>query len=417
MSRHIYRGVCLSLVAALFVLGCTSDDDGEASPSAPSAAVTATPSPTPTTEVSTPTVAPRATPMTSPGPAEPAAWTHYGVGDAGDRRTVLQIDVNPDGTTWALLASGIGGDQVTYEALRFQDDQWVGFDGLQLTEKRPFAGWFGYTHPVLAAGIDGNAWILDIREPQTEPEEAVLVGDLWEFDGRSWIENESGTRPYGMIDVGGDGVLWAAYAQDYRPMILRSYEGESWAEQPDFPSSTTSFHVDAQGQVWARGSSGVMRLDGGGWEVHAYLLPAGDEEGWIAPEDGYVVAPDGTMWAVLGRGDRYADAELLTETFDGEAWSVWPADTSSAAWTEASALALSSWWRLAALGDEHLFVSREAQLIWFDVAGVAQVIPIDGGAGNGDVTALAADSEDTIWIGKGGVLTRFTPASYEASSG
>ena len=411
MLRDLSVALCVLLLAALVAVGCGSDSGGEAASEEPSPTVTAA------SDTTTTTAAPTAT-TTEPTPtptAVPVAWAHYGDVEISDNARVVSIDANPDGTTWALIATDLDEGRVAYEVSRFEGDRWVPFEGLELAEERPFIGFGGYPDPRLAAGIDGTAWILDAGDPLDVEGSQALESNLWMFDGVEWSRIESPpTAAYVGIDVGGDGKLWVG--TDFPSTQVRSYDGEEWADHPSHFREYHLLHADTDGKPWLFSSSGLYGLEDDEWALYPWSAGDLDEAGWFVAGQASVVAHDGTMWTILTSGTGISDAEFRTEIFDGESWGLWPADTDAEGWAQATATARRQPQLLAALGEEHLFVSTDMRLVWFDVSGVAQVITVDDGAAVGPITAVTSDPEGTIWIGKGGGLTRFNPTFYEPSA-
>lgn len=360
------------------------------------------------------------------------AWTHYPGAAATDRGAVADIDVNPDGTTWAFTELDVETDGNAFALSRFESGEWVTYPGPVLArETRFFEGFFGPLGPYFAAGAEGTAWVVDVR--WADEQQLELVADLWKFEGRSWDVTQSvgaiGPERSGRIraiDVGGDGVLWVrvealitGYLSISEPGLFMSFDdgvpGGEWSEYPEpdigvCGGMCRAPESDRSGTLWTFTADGIARLDGSEW-TYLQREPEYASPNWSTREDIVFVADDGTKWATLGRevdgaGPPY---ELMSQIFVDNAWTTWPDEGANAGWTDSVAEVQGRYGFVAGMtgiSDEHLFVSGGADLFWFEVGGGFELL--DLGA---EITALAP-ADGTIWIGTHEGVSRFNPAAW-----
>ena len=446
MVKFVAFLACLLIIAG----GCSSSGEIDETATEPTSSSTTTtseaPAATTTTTAEAPTTTtttegPPTTTTTSPAEATPARgldpdapWLHFEGAAATDLGRVIGIDVNPDGTTWAITELDVEVDGNGYVLSRFEDNEWVSHPGPILSlEDRAFQGFFGPLGPYVAAGPEGTAWVLDVR--WTDEQQLDWGTDLWTYNGEGWDVARDLT-PVGegldplirAIDAGGDGVLWIGrdavtdgYQVSQPAQFVRFDSGAPYGEwttyaTPPIENCTATCntpHSDANGTLWTFTASGVARLDGSDWT----LLPR--DPGFTPPDwqtsaNLGIVADDWTMWAILGReaeeeGQPY---ELTTQIFTDEGWKAWLDPSITPEWTDEAATAQAGYRFLAALGDDHLFVASESGLYWFTADGRAEKLGV-AGLGAVEIPALAP-AEGSLWIGTAEGISRFNPTAHLA---
>lgn len=256
--------VTVAIITLALVLAACSASDDVASEPATTTTVTTPESSADSTVTSTPTTEEPAeepadstsTTSVEPPPSDLApGWTSFTVTDGLPGDDIWAIDVNADGTVWAMVALSRTSDGEPDEVgfARFDAGTWTSFP-----TPEPL-----YGAMAMAAGPAGTAWIVGAGEyfGFSGPVFAGTPG-VWHFDGTAWMqiqgEPEIGDPWPIKAESGPDGVLWSVGVTDT-----------------------------------ATSQTGLLRHDTNAWT--ALSLP---EHVWDCVAcDSVFVAPDNTVWA------------------------------------------------------------------------------------------------------------------------
>lgn len=433
--------VLASLGLAAVACGGGGDEDATPDPSTTTAAST----------TSTTTVAPSSTSTTertdagdTSGPDTSAlevetpasGWTTYSTDDGLPGNDVISIDVNADGTTWAMAALDrqdldLGWTISTQNPGRLGLARW---DGAAWEEVEPPTELVGYMQ--LAAGPAGSAWLVGGQWQVGGGiwhDMALGTQGVWHYEGDSWTTifegrpEPSDPRPVS-ADAGPNGILWSVGSVgDFDATLLR-FDGTTWTtfEAPivldygvydsGIPANT---YVDSQNRVWIEGgesetesptadiTSIVVRLEDETWrEFRSGPTPLPPISETVDLAQRTVAGLDGTVvWFMvqLRQAELNEAAEFRILEFDGTEWTSYRSGTIDSEVGGSGRL-------LGAASDDHLYVAGLSglQRIALDTLD-ATSIDLDPELDSSAIRSLTVDPDGVLWIATDAGIGRYVP--------
>ena len=447
------------LAVALFLFGCASDStqQNETSDTAPTSS--SAPSPIPTSEPppTTPTSAPEPTTSTTETPAPTAGLVVYTEDHGLPTADVVSVDINPDGTVWAMTttARSEDGKPGPVEFSRLDEGTWTTFP-----TPDPLEG------PMrLAAGLQGTAWVVGGGEffGNMGPRYTGTAG-VWHFDGTNWQQiagaPQDGDRLPISAETALDGVLWTTGATSTFPdpdfgvmeggVGVMRYDEDRWTDI-DMPIhlftciDCQSLYQEPDGTVWLdyvdyRDDEHVplrAELTGDTWaeelsEVNWDAMPPPTRAG-LEGGTARVVGPD-SVYVQVGVLDVRATPGVrlpapgetipfLSITFDGSNWS--PQHTGELTIGEGHTMTPGDAQKRTP-GDVTLSVAHLDGLIYLTGLGGIHVIDQQGqvttltttdGLPSNTTQHIASDPNGSLWIATAAGLLNYTPTTEGAPFG
>ena len=192
---------------------------------------------------------------------------------------------------------------------------------ITIPEKRRF----GSRH--LEVAPDGTIWTIESGGAPTRKEIGGVIA-LRSFDGEQWALH----KKYPVdVDIAPDGSVWAAWVGQGKNTVVGHYEDDDWKRLPGFVRYGDSLYISREGELWLskygygsfpkdlpHGDTELFRYVDGAWEN--VLGPHADVQG------GFGFGTDGVL-----RVDT-ADGRHLY--FEDDAWHEWQTPTWQPAWEE-----------------------------------------------------------------------------------
>lgn len=337
-------------------------------------------------------------------------WTTYTTEDGLASDDVLAIDVNADGSVWAMTDHAFN---------RFDGTRWSGFPTGQPT---------GMTYDVrIIAGPSGRAWAQCAGGAGVFSDEPA---SLLEFDGSDMTTHfdclaefvslcRTGPLLARPADAGSLGGLWGmgsagSFNEVPRARTLLRFDGATWTEI-DGPAGESwddldvrDVGVDPDNRPLVLVADRAMRLDPDEtWSV----FPVAD----VGDVFFSTVAVDGTIHRVgigvdktIPGRDEY---RTFHQIFDQDMWISDERDSSEWLNLIQRPAAGDAPPMMAAIGQEHLFYSGLGGLLWTDLRRDETVLlTIDDGLASNVTRQVATGPDGAVWVATAAGISRFVPA-------
>jgi hypothetical protein len=248
-------------------------------------------------------------------------WTTYTAEAGLPYGLVLDVEVAPDGTVWAAGEGGIA---------RLEGEKWATVsvprlvrDGLGAAPDLAVAP----DGSAVAAGMDtvarfdGETWTT-LFGPPTDRNTIpgfIHILDVSPVDGAVWVGTQGGWIWGAPASISRfDGRTWTTWA----PIVtkdgqvsIKEVEANELPAESEWVGVVSAVIVAPDGSVWVMlGDWTLARFDGSTWAMFLPPLVRSEGTGWPVEPSPFsmAVGPDGTIWVARGDG--------LLLSFDGSSW-------------------------------------------------------------------------------------------------